>query len=259
MHHPVRVIARLDIKGRRLVKGINLEGLRIIGDPIEYLKRYIETGIDEVFILDVNASLYGFEHDYEYLAEISQYVNVPITVGGGVASIDTFEKILNAGADKVSANTIYTKKPEMINELVNFFGSQAVVVYIESKKQVLGSYNDNSYRVYTENGRSRTDLIVEDWVVEVQDRGCGEIVITSVEKEGRQNGFDEELISRIAEITRVPLIISGGYGNSKDLDILETSHIDGIAIAATFHYGQAKVKDIKQILCEIGLEVRSSC
>ena len=259
MKHNVRVIARLDIKSRKLVKGVNLEGLRIIGDPIEYLKHYIDTGIDELFILDVNASLYGFEHDYEYLAEISKYVNVPITVGGGVTSIDTFEKILNAGADKVSSNTIYTKKPNMINEIVNHFGSQSVVVYIESKKQVLGSYNDNTYRVYTENGRSRTNLVLEDWVYEIQDRGCGEIVFTSVEKEGLQNGFDDEIIKKISDISRVPLIISGGYGNTNDLEIMKTSHIDGIAIAATFHYGKDNVKNVKQKLIEIGFEIRTLC
>ena len=254
--HPVRVIVRLDIKGRKLVKGVNLEGLRVIGDPIDFIRRYIEMDADEIVIIDINANLYGFEHDYEYLSEISSHVNIPITVGGGVRTIEHFEKVLKAGADKVSANTVFTDKPEMISEFARIFGRQAVVLYVESKFQGGGTFNDGTYRAYTENGRSRTNLIVEEWVEQAQDLGCGEVILTSIDAEGREEGFDEEIISRVVKRLKVPLVISGGYGRPEHLDILTQDHIDGLAIATTFHYGRATVKEIKDCLHKRGLTVR---
>lgn len=257
--HPVRVIARLDVKGRRLVKGVNLEGLKVLGDPLEFIDRYLRMGVDEIAIFDVNASLYGFEHDYEYLSLISHNVNIPITAGGGVASVDMFERVLNAGADKVAVNTTFTRDPGRISEFARVFGSQAVVLYVESKVQIGGTYNDGSYRAYTENGRSRTQWKVEEWVAEAQDRGIGEVFLTSVDAEGRCGGFDADIIKAVAPLTRVPLIVNGGFGMPAHVELLREAHIDGIAVAAAFHYGKASVADVKNSLVRIGMTVRHDC
>lgn len=254
--HPVRVIARMDVKGRRLVKGVNLEGLKVVGDPLEYIHRYRGMGIDEIAIFDVNASLYGFEHDYEYLHQLSSGVNIPITAGGGIVSVEMFERVLNAGADKIAVNTAFTRSPEKISEFTRVFGSQAVVLYIESKIQIGGTFNDGSYRAYTENGRSRTSWIIRDWVREAQERGVGEIFLTSVDAEGRCEGFDEGIISQIAPMARVPLIINGGFGNYSNLELLRRVNVDGIAIAAAFHYGTATVPEMKRNLSRLGIPVR---
>lgn len=254
--HPLRVIARLDVKGRQLVKGINLEGLRVIGDPLVNLNRYMEMGVDEVVIFDVNASLYGFDHDYEYLSMISQNVDIPITAGGGVSSIRVFEEVLNAGADKVAINTAFTKSPDFISECADVFGSQAVVVSIEAKLQRGGNFDDGTYRAYTENGRCRTKWVVEDWVKTAQDKGAGEILLTSVDTEGRERGLDNDLIRAIAPLTRVPLQVCGGYGQHGHLDILQKEYVDAVVIAAAFHYGRATLADVKEALRDRGMTVR---
>jgi cyclase len=254
--HPVRVIARLDIQNRRLVKGINLEGLRDLGDPMGYISRYLEMGIDEIILFDVNASLYGDVHDYEYLSWVSREINVPLTAGGGINSIEVFEKVLNAGADKVAINTAFIERPDRIREFAEVYGSQAIVVYIEVKKQVLGTFNDGTYRCYTKNGRERTEQVAEEWVKHVQDLGCGEIVLTTVTSEGRGRGFDEEALNRVAAKCLVPLVVSGGFGGLKDLEILNNYHIDGIGIAGEFHYKRVNVTQIKDKLSEIGMTVR---
>lgn len=231
-----RVIGRLDIKGPNLVKGIHLEGLRVLGNPSEFAKHYYYEGIDELFLVDCVASLYGRNSLKDLIRETATNVFVPITVGGGLRSIKDINDVLRAGADKVSINTIGLNKPKFIAEASRVFGSSTIVVTIEAIKE-----NDGRYLAYTDSGREYTGVDAIEWAQEAASLGAGELVITSVDREGTGESFDIELVSKISKVVDIPVIAHGGAGNHKHCrEVFNSCDIDGIAIASLLHYSSYK-------------------
>lgn len=247
----VRLIARLDVKGRNLIKGVHLEGLRVIGNPQERALKYYHQGADEIIYMDAVASLYGrnnLSHIVEYTAN---NVFVPITVGGGVRSIEDAKKLLRSGADKVAINTAATQRPELISELANVFGSQAVVISIEAKHQA-----SNHWEALIDNGREKTGLDVVEWALEAVKRGAGEILLTSIDQEGTRSGLDLDLIEAIVKEVNVPVIASGGVGSVDDIVKGVNAGADAIAMADILHYERMGMDEIHYQAREAGLHVR---
>ncbi len=239
----MRVIARLDIKGPNLIKGLQLEGLRVIGDPNEYAIKYYNQGADELLFIDCVASLYGRNNLNDIINHASKDIFIPVTVGGGIRSIDDAEKLFLNGADKIAINSAAVRKPSLINDLVKNFGSQAVVVSIQAKK-----IDENKWNVYFENGRENSGKEIVDWLNEVSSRGAGEILITSVDNDGTKKGFDLKLYDKINKICNLPLIISGGMGKPEDLLSLSNfSDCNAVAAGTILHYDLAKIHEIKEI------------
>jgi imidazole glycerol-phosphate synthase subunit HisF len=231
-----RIIARLDIKGPNLVKGIHMEGLRVIGDPESFAKHYYDLGIDEIIYQDVVASLFQRNSIIKTIKKTAKQILVPLTVGGGIRSIRDIYEILNAGADKVSINTITIKKPQFINLAAKKFGSSTIVVAIESSKS-----SNGKYYALTDNGREETKKEVVEWAQEIEKRGAGEILLTSIDKDGTGEGFDFELINLVSNAVKIPVIAHGGAGKYEDVkEILDTTKIDGVAISSLFHYSTIK-------------------
>lgn len=235
-----RIISKLDIKNENLIKGIHLEGLRVIGNPNEFAKRYYNNGIDEIFYHDAVASLYGRNSLEKLLSKTIEEVFVPITVGGGVRSEKDAMKLFSNGADKISINSAGVKEPNIINKLFKKLGSQSLVVSIEAKK-----ISDNVWEVYIENGREKTGINVMDWIKKVTDLGAGEIILTSIDKEGTKRGPDLGLAELASNISKVPLIYCGGFGNVDHIiELVKNTNVDGVALASVLHY---KILDIKEI------------
>ena len=227
-----RIIARLDIKGPNLVKGINLEGLRVLGNPSEFSKYYYETGADEILLMDCVASLYGRNSLDHVISFTAENTFIPITVGGGIRSLSDINRILRSGADKVCVNTAAINNPKFIKEAVDHFGSSTIVSAIEVIKD-----NQGKYLCYTDNGREYTGVEMNSWIKQVQDLGVGEILLTSVDKEGTGEGFDSELIKALNVEINVPIIYHGGIGKIDDVKpLLKDYNFDGIAIASCLHY-----------------------
>tara|TARA_Y100000741_G_scaffold157039_1_gene118684 strand:- start:847 stop:1617 length:771 start_codon:yes stop_codon:yes gene_type:complete len=238
----IRLIARLDIKGANLIKGIHLEGLRVIGDPNDYAKKYYESGIDEIIYMDTVASLYGRNNLSDIVKKTVRDVYVPITVGGGIRSIDDVKFLLRCGAEKVAINTAATKNPNLIKQVSRKFGSQCMVLSIEAKK-----YDDNLWEVYTENGRQRTGIDVLKWAKQGEELEAGEILLTSVDNEGTKKGFDYELIKKVSESVSIPVIASGGMGCHDHLyKAVKDSSADAIAMADILHYNRSDVYLIRE-------------
>lgn len=248
----IRLIARLDIKGSSLIKGIQLEGFRIIGDPQEYARRYYEQGADELVYMDIVASLYGRNSLHDIVRRTAQDVFVPLTVGGGIRSVDDVREILRAGADKVAINTAAVQRPELIREVAHVFGSQCMVLSIEAKCQGKGHWE-----VYTDNGRERTGLDVVEWARRGVELGAGEILLTSVDREGTRKGFDCELVQAVSDVVSVPVIASGGMGSPADLvNVVRQGHADAVAMADILHYNRSTIPDVRAVVRESGIEVR---
>lgn len=248
----VRIIARLDIKNNFLIKGIHLEGLRKIGNPNEYAKKYFKSGIDEIIYMDAVASLYERNSLNEIIKETSKNIFIPITVGGGIRSIDDANKILRSGADKIAINTAAIKNPRLIEELSNRFGSSTIVLSIEAKQTLNGSWE-----AYTNNGREKTGIDVIKWSLEAEKLGVGEILLTSVDKEGTGRGFDNNLLKSVTDIITVPVIASGGMGNFQHFaDVVKLSECDGVAIANLLHYSKIKIKDLKNFSLKEKINIR---
>ncbi len=247
-----RLIARLDVKGPNLIKGVHLEGLRKIGDPQKYAELYYGAGADEIIYIDVVASLYGRNNLSHILERTAENVFVPITAGGGIRSVEDVKHLLRCGADKVAINTAAVKNPYLISEIASAFGSQCVVLSVEVTKLPSGMWG-----VYTDNGRERTSYEVLEWVKKAVDLGAGEVLLTSIDQEGTGRGFDLDLISLIRNEIPVPIIASGGMGNP--LDILEAvkSGADGAAMADILHYGKMSMEDIRTECRALGLQVRN--
>ena len=228
----LRVIPRLDIKGTNLVKGIHLEGLRVIGDPARFARHYYEQGADELLYIDIVASLYNRNNLLGLIERTAKEIFIPLTVGGGLRTIDDIRCVLRAGADKVAVNTAAVRRPEFIREAAGKFGSSTIVLSIEAVKRP-----DGTYEAYTDNGRERTDLDACEWATRGVELGAGEILVTSVDREGTGLGFDLELSRRIAESVPVPVIACGGAATSAHLK--EAALIAGVqaaAIASILHY-----------------------
>ncbi len=228
----VRVIPRLDIKGPHLVKGIHLEGLRVLGTPQPFARYYYEHGADELLYLDAVASLYGRNSLLELIRETARAIFIPLTVGGGLRTIDDIRDALRSGADKVSLNTAAVNAPELVREASRKFGSSTIVVSIDVIRQP-----DGRYEVFTESGREQTGLEAKAWAQQVAGLGAGEILITSVDREGTGRGFDLELVRMIADGVDVPVVAGGGAGSVDDIGAAITQgHADAVSLASILHY-----------------------
>lgn len=249
----IRLIARLDIKGPNLIKGIHLEGLRVIGPPNEYALRYYQQGADELIYMDTVASLYGRNNLGDIVQRAAENVFVPMTVGGGIRSIENATTLLRSGADKVAINTAAVANPSLISEIAHRFGSQCMVLGIEAKQVGPGRWE-----AYTDNGRERTGLDVIEWVRKGVDLGAGEVLLTSVDREGTRKGFDVSLIEAVTREVAVPVIASGGMGRPEHLiDAVEKGGADAIAMADILHYNRATIGDVRAVAHAAGIEVRT--
>lgn len=228
----VRIIPRLDIKGPNLVKGIHLEGLRVLGKPSDFAKYYYETGADEIIFMDVVASLYERNSLHDIISETAKSVFIPITVGGGIRTLKDIKDILRFGADKVSINTAAIKDPNFIYKASREFGSSTIVVSIEAIKN-----SNGNYYAYVDNGREYTGIEVSEWAKKVEELGCGEILITSVDRDGTGKNFDFELCDLIRKTVSVPVIVHGGAGKKEDvLELISNNNINSVALASLLHY-----------------------
>ncbi|MBS3849798.1 imidazole glycerol phosphate synthase cyclase subunit [Devosia sp. BSSL-BM10] len=248
----LRIIPRLDIKGQNLIKSVQLEGLRVIGDPQEYAIRYYHAGADELIYMDIVASLYGRNNLSDIISRAADQVFIPITVGGGIRSVDDVRHILRSGADKVAINTAAIARPELISEVARRFGSQAMVLSIEAKQIAPGKWE-----AYTDNGRERTGLDVIEWAKRGAEMGAGELMVTAVDREGTRKGFDIDLIQQVRSAVSIPVIASGGMGTiGHFLEAAQEGGADGVAMADVLHYGRMSLADIRAAALDAKLEVR---
>lgn len=245
-----RVIGRLDVKPPHLVKGIHLEGLRKLGEPHEFAKRYYEQGIDEICYQDIVASLYGRDSIKALLNATAKEVFVPITVGGGIKDVNDALELIRNGADKVSVNSAATRNPGVLSELADSLGRQAVVLTVEAKRW------GDSWTAMTDGGREHSHRSVTEWVREGTDRGAGEIFLTSIDREGAGRGFALDLIASVREVTDVPLVAHGGAGSVVDVVAARNAGADAVAIASAFHYTLMDVTEVKEGLAVAGVQVR---
>lgn len=236
----MRIIPRLDIKGSHLIKGIHLEGLRKVGDPNEFAKKYYEDGADELVYMDIVASLYNRNNLTDVVEKAAKDIFIPMTVGGGIRSSDDVTQLLNVGADKVAINTAAVKNKSMLTEMAEKFGSQCIVLSIEAKRHA------NGWEAMTDNGREHTGLDVVKWAMEAVSLGAGEIFLTSIDQEGTCKGFDTELVKAVATSVDVPVIASGGMGNLDDFSaVIEHGCADAVSMAHMLHYNKLKIQDIR--------------
>jgi cyclase len=247
-----RLIARLDIKGPNLVKGVHLEGLRVVGDPQDFARRYYEAGVDELIYIDIVASLYGRNNLIDIVRHTAQQIFVPLTVGGGVRSTEDVRALLRGGADKVAINTAATKRPELIREVSERFGSQCMILSIEAKR-----VGDSRWEVYTENGRERTGMDVVEWAERGVEFGAGEILLTSVDREGTRKGFDCELVRAVTSRVPVPVIASGGMGTIEHVvQVVTEGKADAVAIADALHFKRMTLGEVRAGALKAGIHVR---
>jgi imidazole glycerol-phosphate synthase subunit HisF len=236
----VRIIPRLDIKGPNLVKGIHLEGLRVLGRPEQFARHYSEVGADELIYIDVVASLYGRNSLLPIVERTSREIFIPLCVGGGLRSLDDIRDVLRAGADKVSLNTAALRRPEFVREAAKRFGSSTIVVTIEAIRQPNGRYE-----AFTDNGREQTGVEVVSWALRAEELGAGEIYLTSVDREGTGRGFDLELTRKVAEAVSIPVIAAGGAGNAGHVaDVVNVGRADAVSVASVLHYGALSKMDV---------------
>ena len=250
---PLRLIARLDIKGPNVIKGIHLEGLRVVGNPGDVARRYYDEGIDEIVYMDTVASLYGRNNILGVVEEAARGIFVPMTVGGGIRTVDDVVKALRSGADKVAINTAAVKRPEFLREVADAFGSQCVVLSVEAKRR-----GDGRWEALTDNGREKTGIDVVEWVERAEQLGVGEIMLTSVDMEGTRRGFDLALYRAVRNRVRVPVIACGGAGAPAHVVALVTEDLaDAVAVASLFHYQNLTVPAMKRALADRGVMVRA--
>jgi cyclase len=232
----IRIIPRLDIKGPNLVKGIHLEGLRVLGKPEDFARFYYENGADELIYIDVVASLYERNSLHEIITRTASEVFIPLTVGGGLRTVEDIRSVLRAGADKVSLNTAAIRNPDFIHEASRIFGSSTIVVTIEAIRQP-----DGKYLAYVDNGREHTGVDVVDWARKAEQLGAGEILLTSVDRDGTGAGYDCDLIRSVADAVAIPVIASGGPGRAEHVhDVITEAHADAVAVASLLHYDAMK-------------------
>ncbi len=247
-----RLIARLDIKGANLIKGVHLEGLRVIGNPNEYAKRYYDQGADELIYIDCVASLYGRNSLGEIVKMTARDVFIPMTVGGGIRSIDDVIYLLRCGADKVAINTAAVANPRLISDIARRFGSQCMVLSIEAKRVA-----SDRWEVFTDNGREETGLDVIEWVRRGVALGAGEVLLTSVDQEGTRRGFDIPLVCAVTNEVSVPVIASGGMGVPEHaIEAIQCGKADAVAMADILHYRRATIANIRTVACDAGIKVR---
>ncbi len=249
----VRIIARLDIKGPNLIKGVHLEGLRVVGDPHEHALRYYAEGADELLFIDIVASLYQRNNLSDIIKRTANQIYVPITVGGGIRSLDNVSEMMHSGADKVAINTAAIARPALISEVARRYGSQCMVLGIEAKRVAPGKWE-----AYTDNGRERTGQDVVEWARRAADLGAGEILLTSVDQEGTRKGFDLPLVQQVCDAVNVPVTASGGFGRAEDLAAVGATGVSGIAVADALHWRRMTLAEIKRHAAAAGLDVRAA-
>jgi cyclase len=233
------------------VKGVNFVGLRDAGDPVELAKKYTKLGADELVFLDISATLEGRKTMHDMVLKVAEQINIPFTVGGGISSIEDVDILLKHGADKVSINSSAIKRPELINELSNKFGSQCVVVAIDAKQI------DSNWIVHLAGGTIPTVLNLFDWAKEVEERGAGEILFTSMNNDGTKLGFANDALAKLSELTNIPIIASGGAGNIQHfIDTFKEGKADAALAASVFHFGEIEILDLKKELKNNNIEVR---
>jgi len=249
----IRLIARLDIKGPNLIKGIHLEGFRVIGSPNEWATHYYNQGVDELIYMDCVASLYGRNHLGDIIRAAAKDIFVPMTVGGGIRSVQDAAEILRSGADKVAVNTAAISNPQIITDIAKKFGSQCMVLSIEAKQIAPGRWE-----AYTDNGREHTGLDVVEWARRGVSLGAGEVLLTSVDREGTRKGFDIDLVQSVSTEVSVPVIASGGMGKVDDLiEVVIQGGADAVAMADILHYKRQDIATIRKLAENSGIGVRS--
>jgi imidazole glycerol-phosphate synthase subunit HisF len=247
-----RLIARLDIKGPNLIKSICFEGLRVLGNPHEFAKKYYQQGADEIIYVDTVATLYERVGIHSLLKETVKDTFIPITAAGGIRSIEDVDSLLRSGADKVAINTAAVKNPKLISDVSKKFGSQCMVVSIEACRQ-----NNGYWEVYTDNGRERTGIDVIEWSKKVSNLGAGEILLTSVNQDGTKKGFDIELVEKVSNSISIPVIASGGFGKPEDFEkAINQCNVNAVAIASALHYDNFTIKEIKHYLRNKSILIR---
>lgn len=248
----LRLISRLDIKGPNVIKGIQMEGLRVVGPVADVARRYCDQGVEEIVMIDTVASLYGRDSMVELIREVTAECFVPVTVGGGIRSLEDADALFRAGADKVAINTAALSRPPLICEIAQKYGSQAVVVHVEAK-----TTPEHGWECYTEAGRQPTGIGVIDWVTKAQDYGAGEFLITNVDRDGTRRGIDLSLLALVRDAARVPLVASSGAGTPTHVArALGETGCDGVALGAGLHWGNFTVSDCRQACHGLGIAVR---
>ena len=246
-----RIIPCLDIKNGRTVKGVNFVDIRDAGDPVELAKAYVEQGADELVFLDITATIENRKTFAQLVERIAREINIPFTVGGGISSVEDVALLLQAGADKVSINSAAVKRPELVNELANEFGSQCVVVAIDT------NIEDDIWKVYVHGGRTPTPLKTLEWAKEVEERGAGEILLTSMANDGTKQGFALDITQAVSETVSIPVIASGGAGTEAHfLDVFTTGKADDALAASIFHFGEIPVPTLKNYLKQHNIPLR---
>ena len=253
-----RIIPCLDVDAGRVVKGVKFVEIRDAGDPVEVARRYDEQGADEITFLDITASSDGRDTMVHVVEEVASQVFIPLTVGGGIRSVDDMRRLLSAGADKISINTAAVQCPELIREAAQRFGSQCIVVAIDAKQsRSAGDVRGPSWEVYTHGGRTPTGLDAVQWARRVVALGAGEILLTSMDRDGTRSGFDLALTRAVADAVPVPVIASGGVGGLDDLaDGVESGGAQAVLAASIFHFGEHTVAEAKECMARRGIEVR---
>lgn len=252
-----RIIPCLDVTNGRVVKGINFVALRDAGDPVEISRRYDEQGADELTFLDITASSDNRDLILRIIEEVAAQVFIPLTVGGGVRQVEDVRRLLNAGADKVSINTSAVQNPQLVADAANHYGSQCIVVAIDAKQVSDADTNTSRWEVFTHGGRKATGLDAVEWAKKMQSLGAGEILLTSMDRDGTRNGFDLALTRAVSDAVDVPVIASGGVGNLQHLveGILQ-GHAEAVLAASIFHYGEYSIRQAKEYMAQHGIEVR---
>lgn len=249
---PIRIIARLDIKGSTLIKGVHLEGWRAVGNPAEFSEKYYLAGIDEIIYIDCVASLYSRDLIKDIVENVTKNVFIPLTVGGGVKTVDDAYELLNSGADKIAINTGAIKRPALIKEASERFGRQCVVASIAAKKVSPGRWE-----AYFDSAREPTGFDVVEWARELAELGAGEILLTSIEREGTGRGFDVDLVKSVSSAVNIPVIVGGGFGKPPDLVAAVENGASAAAIADAFHYDKINIGDLKAFAEKHNIPVRS--
>ena len=246
-----RIIPCLDIKDARTVKGVNFEGLRDAGDPIELARRYTNEGADELVFLDITATKENRKTLIDLVRGIAKEINIPFTVGGGIRSVEEIEDLIKAGADKVSLNSSIVADPDLITRASDRFGSQAVVAAVDARK------TGDSWEVFVKGGSEATGLDAIEWMKECERRGAGEILLTSMDKDGTKSGFDLELLKLVNKVVRIPVIASGGAGTIQHcIEAVHTGNADAVLAASIFHFKEIEIKDLKEKMRDNGIPVR---
>jgi cyclase len=248
-----RIIPCLDVKDGRVVKGVKFVNLRDAGDPVEAARIYNAAGADELVFLDITASVEHRGTMVDVVRETARYVFIPLTVGGGIDSLESIDKLLHAGADKVSLNTAAVNNPRLVYEGAKRYGSQCIVVAVDAKRRP----GNNGWEVYTHGGRTATGIDVLEWCKKINELGAGEILLTSIDADGSKKGYDIELTSKAAEAVNIPIIASGGAGSKEDfLEVLTKGKADAALAASLFHYGELGIGDLKAYLAAKGVNIR---